>query len=470
MTVQIYNTLTRRVEPLETLEPGILRMYVCGVTVYDNAHIGHAMSAIVFDVIRRYLEWRGYRVIHIVNFTDVDDKIIARANEQGRNPQELAEHYTQEFLQQLQALNVLPATAYPRATQTMPEIIQFIERLVEQHSAYVAEGDVYFRVQSFAKYGKLSGRSVADMLSGTRFEIDPRKESPADFALWKAAKPGEPSWSSPWGEGRPGWHIECSAMNLKHLGEQIDLHGGGNDLVFPHHENEIAQSESLTCKDFARYWLHNGMLQLVNEQTGLIEKMSKSLGNLVTIEDFLAQYDADVFRLIVLNSHYRSPLTYNATIATDNARKRERLLGALQPASGIVTTGDSVSALETAVKHTRQRFIAAMNEDFNTSNALATLFGLARVINIARDTGVGGEPFIAAQDTLRELAEVLGLQLQQTTIHNLAAKPFIDLLVETRVALRQAKQFALADMLRERLSKLDITIEDTPQGTRWRYS
>lgn len=470
MTVQIYNTLTRRVEPLETLEPGILRMYVCGVTVYDNAHIGHAMSAIVFDVIRRYLEWRGYRVIHIVNFTDVDDKIIARANEQGRNPQELAEHYTQEFLQQLQALNVLPATAYPRATQTMPEIIQFIERLVEQHSAYVVAGDVYFRVQSFVNYGKLSGRSVADMLSGTRFEIDPRKESPADFALWKAAKPGEPSWPSPWGEGRPGWHIECSAMNLKHLGEQIDIHGGGNDLVFPHHENEIAQSESLTCKDFARYWLHNGMLQLVNEQTGLIEKMSKSLGNLVTIEDFLAQYDADVFRLIVLNSHYRSPLTYNATIATDNARKRERLLGALQPATGKITTGDSVSALETAVKHTRQRFIAAMNEDFNTSNALATLFGLARVINIARDTGVGGEPFIAAQDTLQELAEVLGLQLQQTTIHNLAAKPFIDLLIETRVALRQAKQFALADMLRERLSKLDITLEDTPQGTRWRYS
>src|SRR5262245_1587770 len=243
MAIQIYNTLTRRTEPFETHEPGLVRMYVCGVTVYDDAHIGHAMSAMVFDVVRRYLEWRGCRVVSVVNFTDVDDKIIARANREGRDPHELAEQLIAEFIGQLRALNVLPATLYPRATETIPEIIAFIQQLIEQGYAYPAQGDVYFRVSRDSDYGKLSGRSLEDMLAGTRFEVDPRKETPADFALWKAAKPGEPAWSSPWSEGRPGWHIECSAMNHKHLGEQIDIHGGGSDLIFPHHENEIAQTE-----------------------------------------------------------------------------------------------------------------------------------------------------------------------------------------------------------------------------------
>lgn len=277
MTIKIYNTLTRSANPLETLEPGIVRMYVCGVTVYDDAHIGHAMSAIVFDIVRRYLEWRGYRVMHVVNFTDVDDKIIARAHDLGQDPHALAERYINDFLQQLQALNVLPATIYPRATQTMPEIVGFIQGLIDQDYAYAIDGDVYFRVRHDPDYGKLSGRSVEDMLSGTRFEVDPRKESPADFAMWKAAKPGEPSWPSPWGNGRPGWHIECSAMNLKHLGAQIDIHGGGSDLIFPHHENEIAQSECLTHQPFARVWMHNGMLQLVNPETGLVERCRSRL-------------------------------------------------------------------------------------------------------------------------------------------------------------------------------------------------
>jgi cysteinyl-tRNA synthetase len=470
MSVKIYNTLTRRVDPLETIEPDVVRMYVCGVTVYDDAHIGHAMSAIAFDNVRRYLEWRGYQVMHVVNFTDVDDKIIARANTLGRDPQELAESYIDAFMEQLTALNVLPATVYPRATQTMPEIIAFIQGLIDQGHAYPAAGDVYFRVGSDPDYGKLSGRSLEDMLSGTRFEVDPRKESPADFALWKAAKPGEPAWSSPWGEGRPGWHIECSAMNLKHLGEQIDIHGGGTDLIFPHHENEIAQSESLTHKSFARFWMHNGMLQLLNPETRQIEKMSKSLGNVVSIDDFLGRYDADVFRLIVLNSHYRSPLTYNADIAAENARKLERLRGALLPTTGTLTTGEAVAELATAVEEARGKFIATMDDDFNTAGALAALFDLVRAINSARDAGISGDPFDTAQATLRELAEVLGLRLEAQPEATHDAAPFIELLIETRAALRKARQFDLADNIRNRLTDLGVTLEDSPQGTRWKFN
>ena len=337
MTIQIYNTLTRTKQPLETIEPGVVRMYVCGVTVYDNAHIGHAMSALVFDIIRRYLEYRGYEVRHVVNFTDVDDKIINRANALGRDPKELAELYVAEFFEELKALNILPAKAYPRATETMPEIIRFIADLIENDHAYAAGGDVYFRVASDPNYGKLSGRNLQDMLAGTRFEVDERKENAADFALWKAAKPGEPFWPSPWSDGRPGWHIECSAMNLKELGRQIDIHGGGNDLVFPHHENEIAQTESLTGEEFARFWVHNGMLQIhtrIADGTIKYEKMSKSLGNVVNISDFLREHDADVLRLIVLSSYYRSPLLYGTEIVADQERKLARLRSALEPASG----------------------------------------------------------------------------------------------------------------------------------------
>lgn len=467
MSIQLYNTLSRRVEPLETIEPQVVRMYVCGVTVYDNAHIGHAMSAMVFDTIRRYLEWSGYTVKHIVNFTDVDDKIIMRANQQGRDPQELAEHYIQEFSAQLAELNILPATAYPRATGTMQEIIDFISDLIKNGHAYEAEGDVYFRVKSDEDYGKLSGRSLDDMLSGTRFEVDPRKESSADFALWKAAKPGEPFWPSPWSDGRPGWHIECSAMSMKYLGEQIDIHGGGNDLVFPHHENEIAQSESLTGKSFARYWVHNGMVQFVNPETRLVEKMSKSLGNVVTIDGFLKEYDADVFRLIVLSSYYRNPLTYNGEVAADNARKLERFLGALRPAVG--NKPDSHNQLSRASELARSGFKAAMDNDFNTSSALAALFELVRSINVARDAEIGGAEFEAAQATLRELAGVLGLRLREPKQKSQEAAPFIELLIEMRTALRKAKQYELADTLRTRLSELGVTLEDGPKGTTYRF-
>jgi cysteinyl-tRNA synthetase len=448
----------------------VVRMYVCGVTVYDDAHIGHAMSAIVFDVVRRHLEWRGYKVRHVVNFTDVDDKIIARANALGRNPQELAESYVRDFMAELQALNVLPAGEYPRATQTMAEIIAFIEGLIAKGHAYAADGDVYFRVRTASDYGKLSGRALDDMLSGTRFEVDARKESAADFALWKAAKPGEPAWPSPWGAGRPGWHIECSAMSMKHLGEQIDIHGGGNDLIFPHHENEIAQSEGLTGKPFARYWLHNGMLELVNPKTRAVEKMSKSLGNVVTLASFLERYDADVFRLIVLGSHYRSPLTYNDEIAADNARKLDRLMTALAPAAGAATTGAAVDALATAVTAARERFGVALDDDLGTAGALAALFDLVRAINTARDAGVGGEPFAQAQGALRELAGVVGLRLTPAARQSQDVAPFMELLIETRAALRQARQFALADRIRTRLAEIGITLEDGAGGTRWKRS
>ncbi|HMQ30174.1 MAG TPA: cysteine--tRNA ligase [Chloroflexaceae bacterium] len=469
MSLTIYNTLARRAEPFETIEPGVVRMYVCGVTPYDDAHIGHAMSAIVFDVIRRYLEYRGYSVRHVVNFTDVDDKVIARAEQIGRDALQLSSQLADEFLAQLAALNVQPATAYPRVTQTIPEIVAFIQGLIDRGYAYAAEGDVYFRVASDEDYGKLSGRSLGEMLAGTRFEVDPRKESPADFALWKAAKPGEPAWPSPWGEGRPGWHIECSAMSVKHLGEQIDIHGGGNDLVFPHHENEIAQSESLTGKPFARYWVHNGMLQLVNPQTREVEKMSKSLGNVVTVASFLEQYDADVFRLIVLGSYYRSPLTYNAEIAADNARKLERLLTALQPAAGADEAGPAADTLARAAEEARQGFVQAMDGDFNTAGALAALFELVRAVNSARDAGVGGAPFAAAQATFRELAGVLGLRLDPARRgKGQDVAPFVELLIEVRAELRKARQFALADMVRARLADLGVTLEDGPQGTRWK--
>lgn len=467
MGIHIYNSLSRRTEPLETLEPGVVRMYVCGVTVYDDAHVGHAMSAIVFDVIRRYLEWRGYRVLHIVNFTDIDDKIIARANAIGHDPAELAEDYIQDFLAQTAALHILPATFYPRATQTMPEILQFITDLIDKGYAYPAHnGDVYFRVGMVHDYGKLSGRSLDDILTQSEPELG--KESPADFALWKAAKPDEPFWESPWGHGRPGWHIECSAMNLKHLGEQIDIHGGGTDLIFPHHENEIAQSEAMTGKPFARYWIHNGMLQMIDTNTGQIQKMSKSLGNLVTMQALIDDGLAETFRMMVLGSHYRKPLMYSHEIVADNQRKLERLRSALEPPTGTQIASDTVVMLQTAQETARTRFVEAMDDDFNTAGSLAALFDLVRAINTARDTGLSGQAFTDAQTTLRELAGVLGLTLVPPPATAHEAAPFIDLLLEVRTALRTAKQFQLSDTIRDRLADLGVTIEDTPQGTRWR--
>jgi cysteinyl-tRNA synthetase len=463
MGLTVYNTLTRRKEPFETLEPGKVRMYVCGVTVYDRAHVGHAMSAVVFDVIRRYLEYRGYQVHHVVNYTDVEDKVIKRAAERGVEPLALAQGYIEEFGRELKELNVLPATEYPRASEEMGRIINMIEGLVSRGYAYAIGGDVYFRVAKDPNYGHLSGRKLEEMRAGARLEIDERKEDPADFALWKAAKPGEPAWDSPWGKGRPGWHIECSAMNLQYLGEQIDIHGGGNDLIFPHHENEIAQTESLTGKTFARYWIHNGMMQLAGE------KMSKSLGNLVTIEDFLRAHSGDAFRMLVLNSSYRGPLTFSEDVVRQAESAQERLRLAFKAATPCGhPVPEAEETLAAATTEARRRFEAAMDDDFNTPGALGHLFDLVRSINQARDAGVGEAPLGKAQAELRELAGILGLRLDDESGAAYPTAPFIELLLEVREEMRKAKQWAIADRIRDRLAGLGVLIEDGKGGTTWR--
>ncbi|MFZ5878856.1 MAG: cysteine--tRNA ligase [Chloroflexota bacterium] len=463
--LRIYNTLTRKTEEFVTLEPNKVRLYVCGVTVYSDAHVGHAMSALVFDIIRRYLEYRGYEVRHVMNFTDVDDKIINRANSLGEDPLKLAERYINDYAQNLADLNILPATVNPRVSGTMPLIIQFIEGLIFKEHAYPApNGDVYFRVVSDEDYGRLSGRKLDDMQAGARIEIGEQKEHPMDFALWKAAKPGEISWDSPWGKGRPGWHIECSAMNLAELGEQIDIHGGGNDLVFPHHENEIAQSECYTGKEFSRYWVHNGMLQLGGE------KMSKSLGNIISIKEFLSKRDADVMRMLVLNGTYRAPLLFNDETLGAAEKNVERLKSGLRPApaSAKGLTEGTASGLAALAGTAKANFIEAMDNDINTASAVAALFELVKGINTARDNGATNEQIQPAQSMLRELSGVLGLRLQEKQGSGDADK-FIDLLIEVRAEVRKQKLWPLSDMIRDRLKELGVTLEDSKEGSSWRW-
>jgi len=463
--IRLYNTLTRKKEDLQTLEPGVVKMYVCGPTVYNDAHVGHAMSALVFDIIRRYLEYRGYNVKHVMNYTDVDDKIINRANQMGIDPFSLSQKYIEDFDQNLTDLNILPATAKPRVSKTMPQIISFIEGLIDKKYAYAASnGDVYFRVSHDDDYGKLSARKLDDMQAGSRIEIEELKEHPMDFALWKAAKPGEPSWDSPWGKGRPGWHIECSAMNLAELGEQIDIHGGGNDLIFPHHENEIAQSESYTGKQFARYWMHNGMLQLGGE------KMSKSTGNIISIKEFLARRNADVMRMLVLNGSYRAPLMFNDETLDGAEKGLERIKSALRPTAekaGSASIG-ALNALSAQLELTQNGFSAAMDDDFNTAGALGTLFDLVRAINIARDAGANAVQLNSSQETLRELAYVFGLRLSEKTGSEGADK-FINVLIEVRSEVRKQKLWSLSDLIRDRLKELGVSIEDSKEGTNWRW-
>ena len=465
MTLQVYNTLTRQKEVFTSLEPGIVRMYVCGPTVYSDAHIGHAMSAIVFDVIRRYLVYKGFDVIHVMNFTDVDDKIINKSQETGEPPFELAGRYIEKFLEELDDLNVKRPTVMPRVSGTIDEIIAMVQELIAKGYAYEVNGNVFFRVRADKDYGKLSHRKLEDAVSGAREHFaDDLKQDAADFALWKAQKdPQEPAWESPWGKGRPGWHIECSAMVRKHLGPTIDIHGGGNDLIFPHHENEIAQSESCNAQPLAKYWLHNGMVQLSGE------KMSKSLGNMVTIEAFLAEHDADAFRLLVLGSHYRKPLVYDDSIVEQAEKGLQRLSGALRPPVGDKTTGVEASALQAASRNAKERFEAAMDDDFNTAATLGHIYDLVKAINTARDAGVGGEPFQQARAMLQALTGVLGLRLQPKKNAASDAAPFIDLLMDVRSELRQARQWALADMVRDRLAELGVTIEDTRAGAMWSW-
>ncbi|MBF8299112.1 MAG: cysS [Dehalococcoidia bacterium] len=452
--MKIFNTLSGQKEEFVPQSPPAVSMYVCGVTPYSSAHLGHAMSYINFDVIRRYLEFRGYRVKHVQNFTDIDDKIIERAARLAVPPSALAEQHIQEFFREMDSLNVQRATVYPRATQELPKIIELIDGLIARGYAYPAQGDVYFRVRRDEDYGQLSHRVLEGMMAGARVQPGAQKEHPMDFALWKAAKEGEPEWPSPWGPGRPGWHIECSAMALHHLGETIDFHGGGRDLIFPHHENEIAQSESFTGKHpFVRYWLHNGLMEMGEE------KMSKSLGNMVTIQDALEKYSADAVRLFILGSHYRNPLSFSEDSLAGAFRAAERLRNALgsSPKEG----GRTLEA-----EPYRERFIQAMDDDFNAPQALAALFDLARDTNRAADEGMDVSP---GKTALRELAGVLGLKLDAPKAGaGIDAAPFIDLLVTTRNELRQAKQYTLADSLRQRLATLGVTLEDTAQGTAWK--
>lgn len=462
MGLQVYNTLSRKKEAFKTIEPNKVRMYVCGPTVYSKAHVGHAMSSLVFDIIRRYLEYRKYEVNYVMNYTDVDDKIIARANKLNRDPFELAETYIREYDEHLDDLNILGATVKPRVTTEMDGIIDFVQDLVDKGYAYEADGDVYYRVHKKEDYGKLSGRKPEDMRAGARIKVDQRKENPLDFALWKSAKKGEPSWETPWGKGRPGWHIECSAMSCAHLGEEIDIHGGGNDLIFPHHENEIAQSEAHTGKQFARYWIHNGMLQMSGE------KMAKSVGNLVTIEEFLTKHHADVLRLMVLNSGYRNPLTFNDEVIGQAEKALERLQSALKPAlpDAIGPGKDSLKKLSDQVEATRAGFEDSMDDDFNSAGALGHLFELVRVTNQARADGATDDELAPAQQTLDELSNVLGLSLRVQESAQ-AADEFIDLLVEVRSQVREAKLWELSDKIRDRLAELGVQVEDAKGGSSW---
>ena len=476
--MKVYNTLSGQKE--EFLPQGDeVKMYVCGVTPYAECHIGHAMSYIVFDVITRYLRFRGYKVKYVQNITDIDDKIIDRANKLGIPAGELAGEFTDSYFEDMDALNIKRADIYPRATGEIPKIIEVIQGLIAKGYAYPAEGSVYFRVRNVPDYGKLSHRSLESMMSACSVEAGEEKEHPMDFALWKAAKPGEPSWESPWGNGRPGWHIECSAMSLKYLSDTLDIHGGGQDLIFPHHENEIVQSESFTgVKPFVKYWLHNGLLQFGQD------KMSKSLGNLITIKQALEKYSPDAIRLFVLSSHYRSPLTYSEEALEAAERGADRLA---QVISRDDLTGGEGKALD--AEPYRKQFIDAMDDDFNTPQALATLFDLARAINQAGDAGIS---FLEAKSVLEELARnvlgyrrrdvVINVPTASMTVSAFAPTVYISVqptpeaelrvkrLVEERLRCRKAKQWQRADKIRAKLAELGVVLEDTPQGTKkiWR--
>ena len=452
--MKVFNTMTGRKENF-CPHSEVVTMYVCGITAYDDSHIGHAMAYVIFDVIKRYLRFKGYQVKHIQNFTDIDDKIIQRANQLEIPPLTLANEYIERYFADMDALNIERADMYPRATGEIPQVIEIIQGLLAKGYAYESEESVYFRVRSIPDYGKLSHRNLEDMISQA-CAYEEEKEYPLDFALWKASKPGEPFWESPWGKGRPGWHIECSAMALKYLGTTIDIHGGGQDLIFPHHENEIAQSESFTEQvPFVRYWLHSGLLQQDKQ------KMSKSIGNLVGVREILRCFCADAIRLFILSSHYRNPLTYSEEALEASERGAERLRWALTHQA---SAGKGVTVLN--AEPFEQKFVEAMDDDFNTAQSIAVLFELTREINRCAEQGVN---VVEAQHTLLKLAGILGLALRGETKLTADADAFISLLASVRDDLRQNRHWQLADRIRSGLADLGVALEDTPQGTRWKY-
>lgn len=478
MSLYIYNTLTQKKEEFKPLKNKVVNMYVCGVTPYDEVHLGHARCYVAFDVIRRYLEYKGYTVNYIQNFTDIDDKIIKRAQEKNIPPLELAQQNIDAYFQDINALNIQPALKYPRVTEHIPDIIKIVEKLVASDHAYVVDGDVYFRVASFPSYGKLSKRELDQLKSGARVDIDERKESPLDFALWKKEKPGEPFWPSPWGNGRPGWHIECSAMSLGELKiDTLDIHGGGQDLIFPHHENEIAQSEAVTGKPFAKYWLHNGFVTINKE------KMSKSLGNFFTLKEIYKKYDPQVVRLLLISQHYRSPIDFSESKLEEMTRAQERFTTALNNIKEAVDRISAATAINekkappSLIAEAEAKFAKAMDDDFNTAEALAVLYEIVTAINIALEkTELDLIEVSYLAKTLIKLGKVLGLFPAGGSLpsgNNILkgkdiTKDEIEKLIAKREEARRNKQWAESDQIRDTLSAKGIVIEDTAHGTRWK--
>ncbi len=472
--MKIYNTLSGRKEELVTLNPGQVSMYVCGPTTYNYIHLGNARPLVVFDMVRRYLAFRGYHVHYVQNFTDVDDKIINRAREEGDDPIKLAEHYIHEYFIDADALGINRADIHPRVSEHIPQIIAVIEGLIAKGYAYEVDGDVYFRVKSFPEYGKLSGRSLDDMLAGARVEIDERKEAPVDFALWKQAKPGEPYWGSPWGAGRPGWHIECSVMSTQYLGETFDIHGGGADLIFPHHENEIAQAEAYTGKPFVNYWMHNGFITVNSE------KMSKSLGNFFILRDILARFPQDVVRYYLIATHYRSPLDFDDGKLEEARKALGRLKTTMLLAEEFLggtefrTTAVVEAELITRGMELQEKFIGAMDDDFNSAKALGYLFELSHQINAfiagadynrETDKAILGQ----AVEIFHNLGGVLGIFMDTKTVGQHRVDDVLSIILDMRDGARQDKNYALADSLRDFLNHHHIKVEDKANGSQVRY-
>ena len=464
--MRFYNDLTMQKEDFVPITEGKVTMYSCGPTVYNYIHVGNARPIIMFDVLRRYLEYRGYEVTFVQNFTDVDDKIIKKANEEGVTSAQIAEKYIAEYWSDVKALGVREATFHPKATENIPQIIELVQTLMDKGFAYEVNGDVYYRTARFKGYGKLSHQNLDDLMSGARVEVNDGKENPMDFALWKAAKPGEPAWESPWGMGRPGWHIECSAMSNRYLGKTIDIHTGGKDLVFPHHENEIAQSEAANGVPFVHYWLHNGFINVDNK------KMSKSLGNFFTVREAAAVYGYDCIRMFMLMSHYRSPLNYSTDVLEQAQAALDRLRTTRENLDFFVRNGrdgglsEADAAFAAGLDKYRQRFIQVMDDDFNTADAVSVIFELAREINTAVSPASDPTGALAAacRDVFLELCGVLGIPF--------GATEDLDQEIEEKIAARQAarkaKNWAEADRIRDELKAAGIILEDTPQGVKWR--
>ena len=456
--MKIFNTLTRQKDEFIPINEGEVKIYACGPTVYNYIHIGNARPLCVFDVLRRYFEWRGYKVTFVQNFTDIDDKLIRKANEEGITVKEVAERYIKEFWVDAKGLNVREATVHPKATENIDEIIRIISELEERGYAYKAGGDVYFRAKNFDEYGKLSHQPLEDLEAGARIETGDIKENPMDFCLWKGAKEGEPYWESPWGNGRPGWHIECSAMAGRYLGKTIDIHCGGLDLIFPHHENEIAQSECANGCDFAHYWMHNGFINVDNH------KMSKSLNNFFTVRDVANVYGYEPIRYLMISSQYRGPINYSVDILEQGKNALERLYTCRDNIDFALKNAEDGGQIPSFIEERKNEFIIAMDDDLNTADALAAVFGLVRDINTAIAEGAGKDALNAFAQIFDELTSVLGLVYNRKTE---ALDSEIEALIEKRTEARKAKDFKTADEIRDKLKEMGIILEDTPNGVKW---